>query len=167
MEWSSLLAAQAKYHAARALLRYLLSKEDLSRPHPLAAWVYHLSGRIELKTGQYVQAHGFFYKTLCTQQALDHQVGMIYAVDGIACVLVQSGCFSDGALLLGAVETLCKEQRVLLAPFDRADAQASLARLGELDDQTAWRTAWADGQTFSFQQAVTYALSLGELPGEL
>lgn len=163
MEWSSLLVAQARYNAARALLRYLLSKEDLTRPGPLAAWVYHLSGHIDLKAKDYVQACGFFHKALRIQQALGHQVGMIYAMNGIVSALVQIGHFTMGACLLGAVEKLCKQQQLIFAPLDRIDAEASLARLEQLDDQTAWRTAWAEGQTLSLEQAVMKALAMQQL----
>jgi len=166
MEWSSLLAAQTKYQAACNLLRYLLTKEDPNQPGPLVAWACHLSGRIALKTDNYAQAYDLFHKVLRIQKQLGHQVGMIYAIDGIACALVHLQRYTEGAGLFGAVAVLRKEQQLHFPPFDQADAERSLAQLEGREEQNGWRTAWVEGQRLSLEQAVMKALAMQPLGNE-
>jgi tetratricopeptide (TPR) repeat protein len=146
-------AARAQCQEAVDLLRQHSDKWGLARGlNRLGyAWLY---------LGDPQRARASFTESLTLFQEIGNRRGVVYDLSGLGGVAAKIGCPECAARIFGAIQALSGVTSMLQYGIDRARFQrtAALAR-EEIQDEPAWNSAYAEGQTMTFEQAIAYALA--------
>jgi hypothetical protein len=89
----------------------------------------------------------------------DAKLGIACCLVGFAVVASTDGQPERAARLLGAAVGLLDIIKADLAPADRSDYEASVARVHAQLGTQAFEAAWAHGQALTLEQAIAYAIS--------
>ena len=84
-------------------------------------------------------------------------VGFNYLLVGYALLACCQKKWERSARLFAAAEKVCWWAVNTISPADRAERQAALATLQAELDETAFASAWAEGQAMSRDQALAVA----------
>jgi predicted ATPase/DNA-binding CsgD family transcriptional regulator len=126
---------------------------------PGIASALHKLGQVSRIHGDLVGAHERFTESLALQRDSGNRQGIAECLAGLAGVALDAGEPQRAAHLLGASAAALEAIGAPLAPADQvmvtADVASGRIRLGE----TAWETAWTEGQTVPLAQLVEEALA--------
>lgn len=107
------------------------------------------------------QAKVSFIESLTLFQEIGNRRGAVYCLCGLGGVAAKSGRSDCAARLFGAIQSLSGATSMLQYGIDRARYQRTLALARtEVQDESAWNSAYAEGRKMSFEQAITYALEV-------
>jgi hypothetical protein len=145
-------AARAQCQEAVDLLRQHSDKWGLARGlNRLGyAWLY-------LNEPQ--KARNIFTESMTLFQEIGNRRGVVYCLSGLGGVAAKIGRPECAARIFGALQTLSGVTSMLQYGIDRARYQRTLALAREeAPDESAWNSAYAEGRTMTFEQAIACAL---------
>ena len=107
-----------------------------------------------LVRGDHERARALHEETLALCRELGDKLIGGECLEGLACAAAARGEAERSARLFGAASALGYEQ----PPAERALREPCLAEARSLLEESAWKTAWSEGQAMTFEEAVSYAL---------
>ncbi len=147
--------AQLLYEEGLAYLRQVGAEWDI---------VYALVEMAKMAQHQqdYERARTLFKESLKRWRTLDllKWKGVADCLEGLAGVCMIQQQFTDAMRLFGMGETIGKA----LSPLFRSSAVNTIATLRTQLDEATFAAAWAEGCSFTAEEAIAYALALPEIP---
>jgi predicted ATPase len=145
-------AALAQCREAVDLLRQHSDKWGLARGLSRLgfAWLY-------LNDPQ--RARSSFIESVTLFQEIGNRRGVVYCLSGLGGVAAKIGRPECAARIFGALQAISGVTSMLQYGIDRARYQRTLALAREeVQDESAWNSAYEEGQALTFEQAIAYAL---------
>jgi tetratricopeptide (TPR) repeat protein len=145
-------AARVQCQEAVDLLRQHSDKWGLARGlNRLGyAWLY---------LGDPRQARASFAESTTLFQEIGNRRGVVYCLAGLGGVAAKIGRPDCAARIFGAIQALAGATSMLQYGIDRARYQRTLALARqEVQDESTWNSAYAEGRTMTFEQVIAYAL---------
>ena len=116
------------------------------------AWLY---------LGEPQRAKADFIESMTLFQEIGNRRGVVYCLSGLGGVAAKIGRPECAARIFGAIQALSGVTSMLQYGIDRARFQRTLALAREeIQNDTLWNSAYAEGRTMAFEQALTYALEV-------
>jgi non-specific serine/threonine protein kinase len=149
---------QRAYPQARALLEESLaiSRELDDRPG-MVATLSNL-GNTAYRQGDYAAAQRRLHESLSLAQELGDKSSITIALETLAYVAVAQGEAEQAARLFGAAENLRTVTASPLPPSEQEEYARLVAEAHTDLGEEAFAEAWAQGQSMTLEQALTYAL---------
>jgi predicted ATPase/DNA-binding XRE family transcriptional regulator len=150
---------QGKYEQAHHYLQNGLEYADKTGERMMALWFRAHLGYVTLKQGDPVGTRAHFTK--CVNEFLKDQVeiGVVFAIEGMASLHIVLGRPERAARLIGWVDRMRKKLHDLRPPLEQAnvdkDTVECLNKMGEV----AFSDAYDEGQAMTIEEAVEYALA--------
>jgi predicted ATPase len=110
--------------------------------------------------GDYVQATAMLAESLTLSRELGEQVDIAECLEGFAGLAAAQGQAPRAARLAGAAEAVREAANAPLSPADRLRYQRYLSMAEAQVEPQLFAAAWAEGRSFSLQQAIDYALDV-------
>ena len=105
------------------------------------------------------QAKVSFAESLTLFQEIGNRRGVVYCLSGLGGVAAKIGRPDGAARIFGAIQALSGATSMLQYGIDRARYQRTLALArAEAQDESTWNSAYAEGRTMTFEQAIAYAV---------
>ena len=140
----------AKYYLeSEVLLRATGDKGDVAR------FVHNL-GYVALHKEDFQQAETQFQESLSMFRKLGNKRGIAECIAGFAGLRAKQTKLMVGANLLGAAETLLGASGAAWWPADRAEVEKTRALLQSALGEAEFKTAWAEGQGMTLEQALAF-----------
>ncbi|HSH80543.1 MAG TPA: tetratricopeptide repeat protein, partial [Herpetosiphonaceae bacterium] len=135
--------------------------------------VLHNLGHVALVRGDYTRARRLFEESLTLQHSLGNKAGMAESLAGLAGVLAhgpgetteEGRSVLQAARLFGASDALRAAINAPMWPAERADYERNLAAARARLDEATWQAGWAEGRAMPLEEAVAYALQMGDPAG--
>ncbi len=118
-------------------------------------------GYVTLRQGNSTLAAQHFEESIHFYRERGNESMIAASLAGLGGVAVAQGEPGRGARLLGAADALNRKLGVILDPDDRLEFERDVAGSRASLEETAFDTAWAEGQAISLEQAMAYALNAG------
>jgi tetratricopeptide (TPR) repeat protein len=114
-------------------------------------------GNVLNRQGKYQRARACFLEGIQISQALANQMAIPYMVDGLAGNAVLAGNPEEGALLMGASESIFEEGGgSSMAAVDQFDHDYYLAQIRANLEQDRLDALWEKGKDMSVEETVAY-----------
>jgi predicted ATPase/DNA-binding CsgD family transcriptional regulator/transcriptional regulator with XRE-family HTH domain len=154
-------AARCQGEYARAAELY---SESLALYHALGnraeiPAILHNQGYVALGTRDYPAARDLFAESLRRQHAAGNTAGIAEGLGGLAALAVAQGRLERAARLFGAAETIRASSPAPIWPAERFEIDRHTEELRARLPAPARAQLWRDGQAFSLEQAIAYALA--------
>ncbi len=105
------------------------------------------------------QARVSFTESVALFQEVGNRRGIVYCLAGLGGVAAKIGRPDCAARIFGAIQALSGATSNLQYGIDRARYQRTLALAREeAPDESSWNSAYAEGRTMTFEQAIAYAI---------
>ncbi len=114
-------------------------------------------------------------ESLTLHHRLGNKAGIAESLAGLAGVLThargpgetteEGGEVLQAARLFGASDALRESINAPMWPAERADYERNVAAARARLDDATWAAAWAEGRALPLEEAVAYALELGDPAG--
>ena len=108
--------------------------------------------------GDHRRSDDLFVESLLLCKDLGDKLVGSESIEGLACVAGAGGQAERAARLFGAAEALREAAGYQLGTRARSLREPYLAAARHQMDETAWATAWGNGRSMAFEDAVAYAL---------
>lgn len=115
--------------------------------------------------GRLDTAEAAYRETILEWRRLGHRAAIAHQLESFA---LSAQARTDGlraARLFGSAEALRQVIGISMTPMEQEEYEAELAKLKASTDPEAFAAAWAEGRSFTMEQAVNYAISSASLPG--
>ena len=119
-------------------------------------------GRVALAQQDIAGARAHFSESLRAFQDLDIRPDVLNCLDGLASAASAGGRSIRAARLGGAAEVQREHIQQVVPPVDREEYERYLSGARAQCDTAAWNAAWAEGRAMPLEQAVAYALEIGD-----
>jgi hypothetical protein len=108
--------------------------------------------------GRHEAAAAWFERALAAARELGYREMIAYCLKGIGEVLAAQGTVQQAARLLGASDRLFLELGAHVESSEQATYAVTVEQLKDALGDDAYRSAYAEGQALSLDQALTLAL---------
>jgi predicted ATPase/DNA-binding CsgD family transcriptional regulator/DNA-binding XRE family transcriptional regulator len=119
----------------------------------------HNQGYVALGTGAYAEARELFATSLRRQLATGNRAGIVEGINGLASLATAQGQVERAARLFGAAATLGAAQAAPVWPAERFVRDQYTQRLRAQLPPPRYTRLWQEGQAFSLDRAIAYALA--------
>ena len=151
------------YEQARARFRTCLSVFlELGDKHRINMIQSELA-HIEREQGKYEQAIPMYRETILEWQRLGHRAAVANQLECFAFIAKAQENPERSAKLFGAAETLREKINIAMTPQERMEYDREITDLRTNMDEKAFSSHWADGRAMTMEQAIEFALELGEV----
>ena len=151
------------YEQARARFRTCLSVFlELGDKHRINMIQSELA-HIEREQGKYEQAIPMYRETILEWQRLGHRAAVANQLECFAFIAKAQEHPERSAKLFGAAETLREKINIAMTPQERMEYDREITDLRTNMDEKTFSSHWADGRTMTMEQAIEFALELGEV----
>ena len=153
-----LAVLQGDYERAHTSINEALEYADKTGERMAMLWFHADLGYLTLKQGNPIETRDLFTK--CVKEFLSDRVeiGIVFAMEGMAGLYVVLGKLEHAARLIGWVDAMRKKLQDPRPPLEQANMDqniaACLAKMGEV----AFSDVYDEGQKMSLDEAVAYAL---------
>ena len=120
-------------------------------------------GTVAMYRGMPEQARALYAESLMLTRELGDKKYSAMHLAAIAGPVAAGGHPQAAARLLGASEALLEALGIVRHASDWPDTDRHMAAVREQLDDATFDAAWAEGRAMSFEQAVSYALEVGQL----
>ncbi len=156
----SILALEhGDYEQAHALLQEALIYSEKSGNRSDYLWTLVRSGHLSLREGKTREARDVLAETAKEFQKIGETIAVVFALEGMAGVLLAIGNLKNAARLIGWAEATRKEINDTRPLLEQRDVDkviaACISRMGEV----AFADAYDEGQVMTLDEAVALALN--------
>lgn len=121
--------------------------------------ILHNQGYVALGTRDDAAARDLFAESLRRQHAAANVAGMAEGLAGIAALATRQGRLESAARLFGAAETIHASNPAPIWPAERFEIDRHTQQLRRRLPASICAQLWREGQVFSTEQAIAYALA--------
>ncbi len=147
---------------ATSLARECLNVSREIRFRRVEAQALRLLGQCCLAGEDPSSARKNFVESIHLEQELDHREGIAENLEGIACVAAAQSEFEQAARFFSAAEALRVDLGIPLPPVEASDLEKWKAAVRDGVDEAAYKSAQAEGNTLTIEQAIE--LAKGKVP---
>jgi DNA-binding CsgD family transcriptional regulator len=119
----------------------------------------HNQGYVALGTRDYLVARELFAESLRRQHTAGNSAGIAEGLGGLAALAVAQGRLERAARLFGAAETIRASNPAPIWPAEQIEIDRSTQVLRARLPASIHAQLWRDGQTFTIENAIAYALA--------
>src|SRR5262249_11316173 len=119
----------------------------------------HNQGYVALGIRDYAAAHELFAESLRRQHAAGNSAGIAEGLAGLAALAIAQGQLERAARLFGAAETIRASNPAPIWPAERIEIDRRTQVLRARLLASIHAQLWRDGQTFTIEKAIAYALA--------
>ena len=150
--------SQGKHVEAKAAYLEALDMFEEFGDKQSASMLRNNLGEIALAQGELAEAKTYFTDSIPPFYQIGNKAGVAACLDGLGLVAAAEHDPERAVRLYAAAEALNASIGEAVPPANRDEYSQSLASVREALGDAAFELAWAEGQTMSLEQAVTYAL---------
>jgi predicted ATPase/DNA-binding CsgD family transcriptional regulator/DNA-binding XRE family transcriptional regulator len=121
--------------------------------------ILHNQGYVALGTHDYPVARDLFVESLRRQHAAGNSAGIAEGINALAALSIAQGRLERAARLFGAADAIRVANPALLWPAEQFEINRHMRELHARLPASIWDQLWREGQTFSVEQAMSYALA--------
>jgi DNA-binding CsgD family transcriptional regulator len=121
--------------------------------------ILHNQGYVALATGDDAAAWDLFAESLRRQHEAGNTAGIAEGLGGLACLAIAQGRLERAARIFGAAERIRASSPAAVWPAERFEIDRHTTKLRAQLPEPLCNQRWHEGQTFSVEQAITYALA--------
>jgi predicted ATPase/DNA-binding CsgD family transcriptional regulator/transcriptional regulator with XRE-family HTH domain len=121
--------------------------------------ILHNQGYVALGTRDYPAARDLFAESLRRQHAVGNTAGIAEGLNGLAALGTAQGRLERAARLFGAAETIRASNPAPLWPAERFEVDQHALELRAQLPASTCAQLWREGQAFSTEKAIAYALA--------
>jgi len=118
------------------------------------AWALHALGRFAEDQGDAIRAGACFVESLALRREQGRHPGIAASLIGLARVAMKADAPERATRLLAAADAMRKNGEAAVAPHERVADEQLLATVLLILGETAFATAWAEGQALTVEQIV-------------
>jgi tetratricopeptide (TPR) repeat protein len=156
---SLILMLRGEYEQAYTVLQgaFLSAQETGNRMSQL--WLRVRLGYVALRAGNLVEAHDLLAETLRHFHRDGYTIGAIFALEGIATLLVATGKPEKATRLIGCADATREKIPDRRPVIEEADMYRNMATILAKIGTSAFEVAYDEGRSMKLDEAVAYALS--------
>ena len=151
------LRAQHKWPQAIIVVEEALAMEEGHGDKWGIALASHNLGQLALAQGNLQRAGSLFTTSINLYHQLGNKEGIAMCIAAAVGVTVKQGQWLRAAQLCGATDGLLQTLNAHLDPPDAAAYAPHVAATRAALDDSAWATAWTNGQALSLDEAIAYS----------
>jgi predicted ATPase/DNA-binding CsgD family transcriptional regulator len=121
--------------------------------------ILHNQGYVALGTYDYVAARDMFAESLRRQHTAGNTAGIAEGLNGLAALATAQGRLERAARLFGAAETIGASNPAPIWPAERFEIERHTLELRARLPAPICAQLWHEGQAFSVEKAIAYALA--------
>ena len=129
---------------------------------PGIGWALKGLADVERSQGDHGRAAALYSEALTLQSRIGVKEGVAECVEGFAALAAAEGQPLRAAQLFGAAEALSSAMGNPLPPADRVEHDRNLAAVRTELGDVGFAEAWSKGRAMTLEQAIEYALKVGE-----
>lgn len=139
--------AEKFYLESKNLFQQINASPDIARANHSLGWV-------KLARGHHKQARSLFVEAMALHEQLGIKRGVAECLSGLAAIMAAEGATTTAVTLFAAVRARFKHLGTDLWPADNHDMERHLALAHAQLGEATFNTAWEQGQTIPFDQAL-------------
>jgi hypothetical protein len=128
----------------------------------MGLWQLVRLGYVALGQGGMEQARALFVEGLQHFKDVGDRIGVVYTLEGLASLAVAQGCPLQGVRLFAWADTTRRAIANTRPPVDQTNVERDFARVRSQLSETVIEAAREEGQALTLEQAVRYAVGVGE-----
>jgi len=156
---SLVLALRGEYEQAYALLQEALVSAQETGNRMSQLWLRVRLGYVALRAGKLVEAHDLLKETLLEFHKDGYTSGAVFALEGIASLLIATGKPEKATRLIGCTDASRERISNMRPVIEEADMYRNMAEILARIGPSAFEVAYDEGRDLSLDEAVTYALT--------
>jgi hypothetical protein len=155
---SLILLIRGDYERAYAILQEALVSAQETGNRMSYLWCRVRLGYVALRAGNLVEAHNLLTETLQDFHKDGYTIGGVFALEGLAALLIATGKPEKAARLIGCADVTRERIPNMRPLIEEADMyrnmMAILAKIGP----SAFEVVYEEGRSMTLEEAVKYAL---------
>jgi predicted ATPase len=155
---SLLLVTRGEYEQAYTLLQEALASAQETGNRMSQLWLRVRLGYVALRAGNLVEAHDLFAETIQDFHRDGYTIGAVFALEGIATLLIATGKPDKAARLIGCADATRENIPDMRPAIEEADMYRNMATILSKIGPSGFEIAYDDGRSMTLDEAVAYAL---------
>jgi tetratricopeptide (TPR) repeat protein len=155
---SLILSARGDYEQAYELLQGALATAQETGNRMSQLWLRVRLGYVALRAGNLVEAHDLFIETTREFHKDGYTIGAIFALEGIATLLIATGKPEKAARLIGCADATREKIPDVRPLIEEADMYRNMAAILSRIGSSGFEVTYDEGRSMTLDEAVTYAL---------
>lgn len=155
---SLILSIRGEHEQAYALLQEALASAQETGNRMSQLWLRVRLGYVALRAGDLVEAHELLAKTLQDFHEDGYTIGAVFALEGIAALLVATGKPEKAARLIGCTDVIREQIPDRRPVVEEADMFRNMAAILSKIGPSGFEVTYDEGRSMTFDEAVAYAL---------
>jgi tetratricopeptide (TPR) repeat protein len=156
---SLILLLRGEYEQAYAVLQEGLASARETGNRMSQLWLRVRLGYVALRGGNLLEAHDRLTETLQDFHKDGYTSGAIFALEGIATLLIATGKLEKAARLIGCADATREKIHDLRPPIEDADMYRNLAAILSKIGPSGFEVTYDEGRSMTLDEAVAYALA--------
>jgi tetratricopeptide (TPR) repeat protein len=156
---SLILVLRGDYEQAYIVLQGALVSAQETGNRMSQLWLRVRLGYVALRAGKLVEAHDFFRETLLNFHKDGYTIGAVFALEGIATLLIATGRPEKAARLIGRADATREKIPDMRPVIEEADMYRNIAEILARIGPSSFEVAYDEGRALSLDEAVAYALA--------
>jgi predicted ATPase/class 3 adenylate cyclase len=124
-------------------------------------WILANLGYISLQQGDILLARNFFKESIEVSKQVGSKIGLVYALEGLASLATGEGQFKQAVQIFAFADSAREMIGDTRPANEQANVDRDLATIHAQLDEAAFAAAQAAGRAMSMEQAIEYALQVG------
>jgi tetratricopeptide (TPR) repeat protein len=155
---SLILLTRGDYEQAYAILQEALVSAQETGNRMSYLWLRVRLGYVALRAGNLVEAHDVLTETLQDFHKDGYTSGAVFALEGLAVLLIATGKPEKAAQLIGCADATREKIRDIRPLIEEADMYRNMSAILSKIGPTGFEVTYDEGRSMSFEEAVAYAL---------
>ena len=155
---SLLLLAHGDYERAYTILQEALESALATGNRMSYLWSRVRLGYVALRAGNLVEAHNLLAETVQDFYKDGYTIGAVFALEGIATLLIATGKPEKAARLIGCADAIREKIPDRRPLIEEADVYRNMAAILAKIGPSAFEVAYDEGRSMTLDEAVAYAL---------
>jgi tetratricopeptide (TPR) repeat protein len=154
---SMILVLRGEYEEAYTVLQGALASAQQTGNRMSQLWLRVRLGYVALRAGNLVEAHELFREALLDFYRDRYTIGTVFALEGIASLLIATGKLEKAAQLIGCADATREKIPDLRPVIEEADMYRNMAAILSKIGPTGFEETYEEGRSMSLDEAVAYA----------
>jgi tetratricopeptide (TPR) repeat protein len=155
---SMILQLRGEYEQAYAVLQEALVGAQETGNRMSQLWLRVRLGYVALSAGNFLEAHDLFAETLQDFHKDGYTIGAIFALEGMATLLIASGKQEKAARLIGCADATREKIPDRRPWIEEADMYRNMAAILSKIGPSGFEVTYDEGRSMTLDEAVAYAL---------